>query len=1017
MSITDFWKLLAESRLLSVEQIKRLAKDYEKEKPAGEPSVKAVAQWLLDLRAITKYQAQVLLAGKPGPFFYGDYKVYERIDKGRLAGWYRAVHQATKHCVLIRFATGPLLKEPQRWAAARENTLAVVPIVSPFVQRYFAAVDLQRFKFLVSEDIRGNSLEDSLTAGKLAPADACRLMRQVAVGLAAMHAAGKVHGDVRPANIVLETFGNQPPSAKLLIDTTEPPLPLDLTQLQAGSRVAVMADFLAPELLTAGRPPDPLSDVYALGASLYTLLAGKPPFAGDDVELKLKRQLSEPAQPLETMGVPQPLAQLVAYLMAKKPEQRYKSAAQAAEQLALFVSPAGMAQSPQPPPATLAAYEQSLQQKPTVETKPSPKPSATPASATPAPTTPAAPAAATVAPVVGDLATPTVSTSALPIEVNVTAKKKPSRTTSQVSVAPKNKQNRNLLITLAGAGLLVILVLVGGAVLYIQNRSGPQTSEQTGPNPPVIASGNVTPSGTEASSAPAVPSTTTEDNTSAAAKTNSKSTGNQIVIADDGKSLWASPTRGEAISLRCVPPGGQAFVIVRPAAMLANEEGRRVLTALGPDFTTQRAAWEKASGCKLEEIDQLHITLHNNDGKFPRTSFVVKTTQPLSKAELLGRWGNPTAAKEGNEGYYAGSTWAYYIPSAPEDEGRFAMGDVRDIKEVAAVAGAAALVVPPMERLRRLTDAERHFTLLVYPSFLFSNEGEALFTGERARLRQPLDWLLGHGVQAASLSAHIADEFYLEARLRPTLDQEPRAVSDELRDHLNKMPGSLKDYFVSLGAPPFWNKLADRYPAMMQELQKQSRIGVEYDLATLTAVLPAVAAHNLVLGGELLVATAPAPTAIASAGATGTAGPKTIAEALQLRTSYSIAQQSLEFAMRDIADDVKSILKNPPFEFAIKIIGDDLKLEGITRNQSIRDFKQENQTVADILTALVRKANPVTTVTAPSEKDQKLVWLIGPDPDNPSQQIVLITTRAAAGTKKYTLPPNFVEKAAEKGKK
>ena len=69
MSITDFWKLLAESRLLSVEQIKRLAKDYEKEKPAGEPSVKAVAQWLLDLRVITKYQAQVLLAGKPGPFF------------------------------------------------------------------------------------------------------------------------------------------------------------------------------------------------------------------------------------------------------------------------------------------------------------------------------------------------------------------------------------------------------------------------------------------------------------------------------------------------------------------------------------------------------------------------------------------------------------------------------------------------------------------------------------------------------------------------------------------------------------------------------------------------------------------------------------------------------------------------------------------------------------------------------------------------------------------------------------
>src|SRR4029077_7734062 len=102
--------------------------------------------------------------------------------------------------------------------------------------------------------------------------------------------------------------------------------------------------------------------------------------------------------------------------------------------------------------------------------------------------------------------------------------------------------------------------------------------------------------------------------------------------------------------------------------------------------------------------------------------------------------------------------------------------------------------------------------------------------------------------------------------------------------------------------------------------------------------------------------------------------------------------------------------KNVPFEFAIKIIGDDLKLDGITRNQSIRDFKQENQTVADILTALVRKANPVTTVKDSSEKDQKLVWLIGPDPDSPAKQVVLITTRNAAATKKYTLPPPFAAK-------
>src|SRR6185369_16057137 len=219
-------------------------------------------------------------------------------------------------------------------------------IVSPFVQRYFEPVDLQRFKFIVSEDVRGGGLEEALAGGKMAPAEACRLMRQAALGLAAMHAAGRAHGDIRPANVALETYGSQPTNVKLLYDAAELPSALDLSQLQEGSRVALVADYLAPELLAAGRSPDALSDIYGLGAVLYALLAGKPPFAGGDVQQKLKRQLSEPARPLETMGVPQPLAQLVSYLMAKNPEMRYRSAAQVADQLALFVPPVGLSSAP-----------------------------------------------------------------------------------------------------------------------------------------------------------------------------------------------------------------------------------------------------------------------------------------------------------------------------------------------------------------------------------------------------------------------------------------------------------------------------------------------------------------------------------------------------------------------------------------------------------------------------------------------------------------------------------------------
>src|SRR5439155_26514599 len=159
----------------------------------------------------------------------------------------------------------------------------------------------------------------------------------------------------------------------------------------------------------------------------------------------------------------------------------------------------------------------------------------------------------------------------------------------------------------------------------------------------------------------------------------------------------------------------------------------------------------------------------------------------------------------------------------------------------------------------------------------------------------------------------------------------------------------------SLNPPAYWKKLAFRYPGMIRELYSQTRFGVENDQAIVNSTLPASASHNLVLGGELLVSTTPGQ-AVVSTGGTAASGPKTIADALQVKTSYSFDQQSLESAMLGLADDVKSNLKNAPFEFAIKIIGDDLKIDGITRNQSIRDFKQENQAVADILTALVRKA-------------------------------------------------------------
>jgi eukaryotic-like serine/threonine-protein kinase len=981
-----FWSLLEHSRLLTAEQIRHLAADFGQSGAAGDrQDATCVAEWLVSRNVISKYQSTILLAGRSGPFLYGDYSVYDRIEKRRLTGWFRAVHRPTGHPVTLQFLTGPVVSDPRLWAHAAHLALAATAIRSPQLQRFWEPVDLGTFKFLVSEDMRGGSLEDKLAKERIAIPEVCRCVRLAAIGLAHLHQEGRVHGDVRPANLWLESAaGASPGNVKLLYEPHQIPGPLALADLDPAGQLSLMADYVAPELAQPGKCPDPLTDIYALGCTLYTLLAGQPPFAGGTPQQKFPRHASEPIRPLEQLGVPQPLAQLVAFLMAKNPAVRFQSAAIVAEQLTPFVAPQSVSVPAPAMQVTLPAYEAWLRQmRSQVVLAPQMQPQV-----------PVAPAVEV--PVVAG--------------VNVAASKHGSPATGTVAAELyKRKRKRKQIQLIIGTAITLLLAIAGGVYTFrFLNNKLTVVGED-------VVAESTSADGQEGANAGSTTELQNAGTTDVAADSKVEGSGATgdgalAVVPDDGKLLWASPTNGASVDFRLVPPDGQLFLIIRPADILASAEGSKVLEALGPEFQAQRAAWEAAAGIPLGEVERLIIGLHNNGGQFPRTSFVVRTREPIPGEELLGKWGQPQEQKEGSATWYAGKEWAYFRSTDEQDKRTFLMALPVDVKEVAKTGGAPCALLRDVERLRRSIDGDRHLTVLFNPPFLFNDDGRPLFSGERAKVRPALAWFLGDGLQAGQVSMHFDSRFYFELRLLGSLDKERYALASEFRDRLKTVPTALEDYIDRVTPPAYWSKLARRYPLMVQALHSNMRVGVESDQAIVNSYLEGQAAHGLVLGGELLLASAPG-AAVAAVGPTEPEGAKTIEEVLALKTSMSFGSQSLEFAMRDIADDVRAnLLKGSPVEFDIKLIGKDMEKDGITRNQSITDFKQEDKTVAEVLTAMVMKAN-TPNQTDPSRPDQKLIWVVAPDPDKPARQIVLITTRAAAEREKYKLPAPFQPKS------
>ncbi|MBW5262414.1 serine/threonine-protein kinase, partial [Streptomyces poriferorum] len=183
---------------------------------------------------------------------------------------------------------------------------------------------------LVMNLVRGTDLRTRLDRERrLAPEAAVAIVADVADGLAAAHAAGVVHRDVKPENILLDMEGPLGPGNShpaLLTDFGVAKL-IDTPRRTKATKIIGTPDYLAPEIVE-GLPPRAAVDIYALATVLYELLAGFTPFGGGHPGAVLRRHVTETVVPLP--GIPEELWQLLLQCLAKAPASRLRASELAA---------------------------------------------------------------------------------------------------------------------------------------------------------------------------------------------------------------------------------------------------------------------------------------------------------------------------------------------------------------------------------------------------------------------------------------------------------------------------------------------------------------------------------------------------------------------------------------------------------------------------------------------------------------------------------------------------------------
>ncbi|HJZ89998.1 MAG TPA: protein kinase [Gemmataceae bacterium] len=271
-------------------------------------------------------------AGSRVPSVSG-YAIEEMLGRGGMGVVFRATQLGLNRTVALKMILAGHLAGERQVERFRAESRAIAQLKHPNVVQVYEVGEHAGLPYFSLEYCPGGTLERLAGKEPLAPERSAALIEPLARAAAAFHAAGIIHRDLKPANVLLDADGTPKITDFGLAQNVA-----DIGQLTATGAVLGTPSYLAPEQ-ARGEPATPAADQYGLGATLYALLTGRPPFRGTSAIDTLEQvRTHEPVAPTQLQpGCPPDLETICLKAMSKDPAKRYPSCAAFADDLRAFL--------------------------------------------------------------------------------------------------------------------------------------------------------------------------------------------------------------------------------------------------------------------------------------------------------------------------------------------------------------------------------------------------------------------------------------------------------------------------------------------------------------------------------------------------------------------------------------------------------------------------------------------------------------------------------------------------------